>query len=320
MALRRTRDRRVFEVMLVVTVLGMTSLLHQMEGHKMIILNLFFLPVVLSGYFLGRSSAGTLAVFSAIVVTVVIALDSSGFASYSSPAVIGLVVTVWAAVLGLTALLIGTLCDQRTSKVEELHAAYVGVVEVLAKYLQCASARVKTRTIRCAELSQAVAETMRLSSKQIDDVRVGALLFDIGNVEITTKLITKAVDTLEAQAATDNKHTFQGMELVQSLEPVLSGAVPLLMNQDEAGHDCLATEEEKLIDLPVGTKIIRAVRAYDELTTDESCAAPMTPGEAVKALQRDTSSKYGRDVIRALVKCVTATKPTTSAEEYVYTV
>ena len=98
------KERKTFEIMLVLIVLGMTSLLYQMQGHKMVILNLFFLPIVLSGYFLGRSSAGTLAVFSAIAVSIVIALDSTGFATYTSPVIIGLVVTVWAGVLGLTAL------------------------------------------------------------------------------------------------------------------------------------------------------------------------------------------------------------------------
>ena len=320
MSLKNKRERWAFEVMLIVVILGMTSLLHQMEGHKMIILNLFFLPVVLSGYFLGRSSAGTLAVLSAIVVSVVMALDSSGFADYSSPVVIGLVVTVWAGVLGLTALLIGTLCDERAAKVDELHAAYVGVVEVLAKYLQSANSRAKGRSIRCAELSQVVAEKMRLSQKGVDDVRVGALLFDIGNVEITTKLISKAVDTIEAQSAPGGKYTFQGMELVHSLEPVLTGAVPLLMSQDDALHDCLALEGGTPGDIPLGAKIIRAVREYDELTEGETEGKRLTPQRAIDVLRHDASTKHDEHVIRALEKCVASHGPTTPIEEHVYTV
>ena len=298
------KERKTFEIMLVLIVLGMTSLLYQMQGHKMVILNLFFLPIVLSGYFLGRSSAGTLAVFSAIAVSIVIALDSTGFATYTSPVIIGLVVTVWAGVLGLTALLVGTLCDERAAKVKELHAAYVGVVEVLAKYLQSANPRAKVRSIRCAELSQQVAERMRLSQKQVDDIRVGALLYDMSNVEITTKLISKAVDSIEAQSAS-HRHTFQGMDLVHSLEPVLSGAVPLLMNQDDAVHDCLAGEEDGQAAIPLGAKIIRAVRAYDELTADEGSGLPLQPREAIAAMRRDSSARYSEQVVRILERCVT---------------
>ena len=317
---QQKKDRRILEIMLIVIVLGMTSLLHQMEGHKMVILNLYFLPVVLSGYFLGRFSSGTLALFAGIAVTIVVALDSSGFASYSSPTVVGLVVTVWAGVLGLTAILVGTLCDGRAAKVKELHTAYVGVVEVLAKYLQSANPRAKARSIRCAELSQTVAERLRMSQKDIDDVRVGALLYDIGNVEITTQLISKAVDTIEANSGARSKHTFQGMELVHSLEPVLSGAVPLLLNQDDAVHDCLTSEEGMPADIPLGAKIIRTVRAYDELAEDESGGSPLTPQEAVDALRRDTSARHQEDVVRTLERCVATVSPATPVEEHVYTV
>ena len=41
--------------------------------------------------------------------------------------------------------------------VEELHEAYVGVVSVLATYLQSANPNAKARSTRVAELSQAVA-------------------------------------------------------------------------------------------------------------------------------------------------------------------
>ena len=46
---------------------------------------------------------------------VVTTLDATGFAAYSSPIMVGLAVTVWAAVLGLTALLVGTLFDARAA-------------------------------------------------------------------------------------------------------------------------------------------------------------------------------------------------------------
>ncbi|MEE9294066.1 MAG: HD domain-containing phosphohydrolase [Phycisphaerae bacterium] len=310
MAAAKKTNRRVFEVILLLIVLAMTSLLIEMEEHKMVILYLFFLPVVLSGYFLGRTTSGLLALFSAISVTIVLTTTSTGFATYSSPIIVGLAITVWAAVLGLTALLVGTLCDERAAKIVELHTAYVGVVEVLARYLQSANPRAKARSIRVAELCQAVAEKMRLSQKLTDDIRVGALLYDIGSVEITTKLINRAVGTLEAGANQGGEHTFHGRELVHSLEPILSGAVPLLVNQDDAVHDCL-TDEDGVAphDIPLGAKIIRAVRAYDALTEDNTLGSGLGPAEAVKALRKELSAHHDDDVLGALEKSVARLSP-----------
>lgn len=312
-----TRERVIFEVMLIVVTIGMTYLLFRMGGYKMVVLNLFYLPIVLSGYYLGRTSAGILALFSVLAVAIASTLSSTGLAAYSSPIMVGLALTVWAASLGLTAILVGTLCDERAKTVEELHAAYVGVVEVLSRYLQSANPRGKARSTRIAELSQAAAEEMRLSRKAIDDVRVGALLYDLGNVEITTQLLSKAVDTLEANPQKADKYTFSGMDLVHSLGSVLSGAFPLLLNQDDAARECLTSEEDRAAgDIPLGAKIIQAVRAYDALVSGDSGGLAMTHQEALQELRKDIACGFDPEVLDAIERCIrrsTKTEPLEAA-------
>jgi hypothetical protein len=299
------KERRIFEIMLVAVTIGMAYLLFRMGAYKMVVLNLFFLPIVLSGYFLGRTSAGVLALFSVLSVTIATCIDFTGFAAFANPVMVGLAITVWGATLGLTAILVGTLCEERARTVEELHAAYVGVVEVLSRYLQSANPKVKARSARIAELSQAVAEELKLSRKEVDDVRVGALLFDLGNVEITTQLLSKAVDTLEASVR-HNSYTFSGTELVHSLGTVLSGAVPLLLTQDDAVHQCLsaASGEPARPDIPLGAKIIRAVRAFDALLCGDAAGGDrLTPEGAIQELRRDIAGGFDPDVIDAIERC-----------------
>ncbi|MBI1825461.1 MAG: HD domain-containing protein [Planctomycetes bacterium] len=307
MNLREPKERTILEVMLIVVCLGMTYLMYRMGGYKMVALNLFYLPIVLSGYFLGRSSAGVLALLCTLGVTITATIDHKGFTSFNSPVLMGLAITVWAGVLGLTAILVGTLCDERSAKVEELHDAYVGVVEVLTRYLQSGNLKIKSRSLRVGELCQSVAEEMRLSRKQIDDIRVGALLHDLGKVEITTKLINRAVGSLEAQPGKSDKHTFLGVDLVHSLGEVLHGAVPLLT------HDAHVVEDEDAEssgppETPLGARIITAVCAYDELTMIEH-GTRLSPQNAVRELRRD--SALDPEVVGALGRVVQ--RQTTSA-------
>jgi HD-GYP domain-containing protein (c-di-GMP phosphodiesterase class II) len=295
------KDRKVFEYMLIILAVGMTYLFYRMGAHRLVALNLFFLPVVLSGYYLGRASAGVLALLCAIAVSIAMTLDATGFAAYNTPVMIGLVVTVWAAVLGLTALLVGTLCDERATKVDELHDAYIGVVEVLSKYLQSTNPRLKARSVRVAELSEAVALEMRLPRQEVEDVRVGALLQDVGNIEISTKLITKAVDTLEENPQKVENNTFHGMELVHSLRSVLRGAVPMVVAQNDAMHDCLASEDAAPVTgVPIGAKIIRAARDYDQLTAGAPSGASIKMRQALQELRRDASAGHDPAVLDAL--------------------
>ncbi len=305
MVTMQTKDRRFFEFMLIGVAIATTTVFYAMDGYRMVALNLFFLPVVLVAYFLGRSTAGALAVFCVLCVTTASSLDPTGFTGYNSPITLGIALTVWGATLGLTAILVGTLCDDRARKITELHEAYVGVVEVLSKYLQSGNQKVTAQSTRVVTLCQGVANEMNLPQKLVDDIRVGALLYDLGNVEITTKLIAKAVDSVEASRGAPAEHTFIGVDLAHSLGTVLHGAVPLLMEQDEAVRSCLSNDSKSSADAsPVGGRIIRAVRAYDLLVRDRSGESARTAQQAIKELANDASAAYGTAVLDSLERVV----------------
>ncbi|RJP40513.1 MAG: hypothetical protein C4547_02595 [Phycisphaerales bacterium] len=299
-----SKDRRTFEIMLIVVTVGMTLLLFRLGGYRMVTLHLYFLPIVLAGYYLGRTNAGILALFSALAVSAVVASDPASFMAFKSPMVVGLALTVWASALGLTALLVGTLCDERAATVRELEVAYVGVIEVLSRYLQSANPKVKARSVRVAELSQRVAQQMRMTQKEVDDVRVGALLYDLGSVEVTTTLISKAVSSVGGKMK-GHKHTFMGTDLVQSLGTVLHGALPLVLNQDEAAREVLTLDDGmQPADIPLGARIIRAVRAYETLLEDGCGGQPLTPVAALRELRGDALGGYDVDVLDVIERCV----------------
>jgi hypothetical protein len=292
------KERRFFEFMLVMIVIAMAILFARVGPHRIIVLNLFYVPIILSAYFLGRNSAGVLALFCVLAITVVTGLIPAGLAAFDTPVMVGLALTVWGAVLGMAAILVGTLCDERANTVRELHGAYVGVVEVLSKYLQAGNPRVKARSVRVAELSQAVADELRLSTRQTDDIRVAALLHELGNLEITTQIIGKAVDTVGAR---DARHTFRGTELVHSLGSVLEGALPLLADQDDALQDYLTSEDHcALRDMPLGARIIRIVRAYDDALSTAIPGAAGAPQQALQQLRADALTEADRRIVEAL--------------------
>ena len=307
MGRRFSKELRVLELSLIIVTVGLTALLWQFQGHKMVVLNLFFLPIVLMGFYLGRYRAGILALFCVIAASVIAMLDLESLASYTSPLVMTLSIAVWGAVLGMTALLVGTLSDERQRTLNDLHEAYVGVVEVLSQYLQGGHPRLKARSIRMAELSQRVAEQLKLPSKQVDDIRVAALLYDMGDIEITAKVIRRAVGTLEEDSTALSQYTFQGRDFVLSLGPVISGAMPLLL-----GCEGLAPEAESqgkakgCQEPPIGARIIRTVRDYTALTLGETGRPKLTAQEALDEMRRDSSAEYDAQVLNALEQLIGA--------------
>ena len=251
-----------------------------------------------AAFFLGRYRAGILAVFCVITTSLVTAFNFAGFASFDSPLVIGLTLVIWGAVLGLTAMLVGTLSDERNSRIVELHEAYVGVVEVLSKYLQSADPLQKEQSIRIAQLCREVALQLRLTPSEVDDIRVASLLHDIENIEVTSRVLRKAVGKLENDER--EQHTFHGTDLVNSLGSVLTGALPLLIQQTDALEDNDPANDPQKTDVALGTKIICAVRAYVAFQEGEYGPQFDSPAEAIDQLRNDSHIAYDSLVLNTL--------------------
>jgi hypothetical protein len=299
------RELRILELMLILLAIGLACLVYKTEGYKLVTLNLFFLPVVLSAFFLGRYSSGILAVFCVMTTSLVCALQLNEFSSYTSPLAIGLAVTVWGAILCLTALLVGTLSDERSTQAVELHEAYVGVVEVFAKYLQGGNPQFNASTARVVDLSQRIALEMKLPSKRIDDIRVAALMQGFSKVEITTKAISKAIHSLEGKGKSHD-FSFHGTDLVYSLGAVLRGAIPILLNQDTTLPAEL--QDQVMTEVPLGAKILSVARAFEALTAAHADET-ISPAEAVRELRSGGTSAYDGDVLDALERVVNEWQP-----------
>jgi hypothetical protein len=296
----RLTSEQSLEVALVLVIAALACLLHEVREMRLVVLNLFFLPIVLAGFFLGRYRAGAFALFSVAVATIIVSLDLNGFAAGSSPLAVALAMTLWGAILGLTAILVGTLCDDRDAKKVEAREAHVGVVEVLARYLQTANPRLENRAKRVAELSRAVAQTMRLSAKEIDDIHVAALLADMENIEITARVIKKAFGELQSDEEVEQR-TIYGTELVRSLGAVLSGAFPLILKLEKENLETPDAE------VPFGARIIRTVRTFVQLSEDPWARQLPDSRQVLDELHADDGLCHHPAVVHALETVITQT-------------
>ncbi len=314
MSQKRPVQHVFLEFVLILICLGLCCLLHRMSEERMVVLNLFYLPVVLSAFFLGRYRAGVLALFCMVSASVVIALDLDAVAADAPPLIIALALTVWGAVLGIHAILVGTLSDESAKRIAELHDAYLGMVEVLGQYLNSSDPKLNNRAARVSELSRQVAVRMRLSDVQIDNIRVAALLQDIENLEVTARVIRKAMgDLAHAERNKGVERTFTGSDLAQSLGSVLTGALPLLVDHANCLHsgdsqDGLHSTTEP----PPGAAILYTVRKYLKLLAAGGRTA--TPRQAIQALKNDFEGEHHPAVVHALEQTVLH-KAQTNAED-----
>ncbi|MBK8266822.1 MAG: HD domain-containing protein [Planctomycetes bacterium] len=294
-----------FELLLITVVLAATVAAHRLLNATNVISHFFYLPVIIAAHYFGRGLACAIALLSVLCVGAFMFISPKHYmTSIDTPMMLLFTTIAWAAFFGLNALLMGTLSNQRAKAISELKEAHIGIIEILSKYLNAADQYTKSHSMRVAELAESIAEEMHLPQTTIENIRVGALLHDIGKVEISTRLIQKAAALESEERAEVDTHTVRGADLVGSLGTILEGAVPIIRHH----HDHWAEESKKEGShgdaIPVGARVVAVADAYDAIVTDRPYRRGRTPQEALAIIRESAGKQFDPAVVKAFDRVI----------------
>ncbi|MFH1416896.1 MAG: HD domain-containing phosphohydrolase [Planctomycetota bacterium] len=301
----RGLSNKWFELLLVTVVLTGTVLAYSLSNVTPVLLHFFYLPVIIAAHCLGRNSGLSIAVLSVLTVTIFALLDPASYGSMNpSLIVLLLMLSAWGGFLALNALLMGTLSDQRVAHIRELREAHLGIIEVLSKYLQATDQYTKAHSMRVADLAEKTAQKMGLPAAEVENIRVGALLHDIGKVEISTRLIQKAAELSDDEQAEMAAHTVLGAELVGSLGSILRGAIPVIEHHHRHYSGTPNGDGTSGKEIPLGARVVAVADAYDAIVTDRPYRRGRTPQEAIQVIHQAAGTQFDPDVVKAFERVV----------------
>ncbi|MEE9502560.1 MAG: hypothetical protein V3V48_10830, partial [Candidatus Aminicenantaceae bacterium] len=115
-------------LLIILGILAIAFLVH----FKFVFLNFFFLPVILAGYFLGKKRAVLISILSILLVLFYLLFSKIlAGAGVGLSLDEGITLVTWSSFLILIAAMIGTLSEQRETRMKNLYSAYIGVLEIL---------------------------------------------------------------------------------------------------------------------------------------------------------------------------------------------
>ncbi len=271
---------------------------------KMAFLNFYFLPVLVAGYFLGKKQAIFTSILIIAFVVFLALLEPGAFMGSAGDLRLAFNFIVWGGFLILAAAVVGTLYEQKEKKVQELRQAYIGVVEILSKYLEASDRYTKGHSVRVADYATEIAIAMQLPRSEVENIRVAGLLHDIGKIEVSSDLIKKAASLTQEEKKVVDKHTEKGAVLLSSVGGVLKEAVPIVLSHHSyfiAGKD---KEGKALKHIPLGARILAVADAFDAMVTDRPYRQGKLPWQAVEELQKWSGTQFDPVVVKAFKKVV----------------
>ena len=300
-----------FEKIIVLSILLGIVLINYFTPYKIGFLNFFYLPIIAAGYFLGQRMAVLTAVFCILIVAFFLLLfPSSFFTAGTNKTYIIVSLAAWSSFLILTSAAIGYLYEEKERKINDLRAAYMGILEILSKYLESADRYTQGHSVRVAHLSEDIARAMGLSTLEIENVRAAALLHDIGKIEISLDVLHKAASLTDEEKELMDSHTEKGARIISLVGGVLKEAVPIVSAHHKYFFETEKPppEKEELAgkDVPLGAAIIAVADAYDAMITDRPYRAGMQPWQAFEELEKGAGKQFHPGAVRAFKKVLTS--------------
>jgi len=295
-----------FEQITVLIVLLSIICTSYLIDEKMMMLNFYYLPVLMAGYFIGKRASVLSAILS---ITVVVLFSILNADSYISDRGIGYLVSSlsgWSGFLLLTSYIVGTLYEDKQKKIEELQKAYLGVLEILVKYLESTDPYTKGHSVRVAEHAVDIAVAMELPRGEVENIRVAALLHDIGKIEVSADLIGKAASLTKEEMQKVAEHSENGAKLLLSVGSILKDAVPIVLEHHKhfTAMEASADDADNLS--LIGTKIVAVADAFDAMTTDRPYRKGMQPWQAIEEIKRASGEQLDPEVVKAFTSVMGA--------------
>lgn len=266
---------------------------------KAIVLNFYYLPVLAAGYFLGRRLGLLTAIFSILVIVTSALLLPDYFFGGKEFVKSFTQLASWGGFLILASIAVGTLYEQNERRLRDLKNAYVGVLEILSKYLESTDRYTKGHSVRVSELAMEIAIAMELPRGEVENIRVAGLLHDIGKIEVSSEILSKAAQLSTEERELMEEHTVKGAYLLTSVGSVLKEVVPIVVSHHKYFMRPIEDSKEDLVKPPLGARIIAVADAFDAMTTDRPYRKGMPPWEALEEIVKNAGKQFDPEVVKA---------------------
>jgi putative nucleotidyltransferase with HDIG domain len=163
---------------------------------------------------------------------------------------------------------------------EEIETSYLNTVRALVQAIEEKDAYTRGHSERVASISMQLGQMMNLPPKELEYLRLGCLLHDVGKIGISESIVCKNEELTSEEYDIIKQHPLKGEEIVRPIS-FLQNHLYLIRNHHEcydgSGYPDGLTGEE----IPLGAQIISVADAYDAITSTRPYRMGLSPEEAL---------------------------------------
>ncbi len=184
----------------------------------------------------------------------------------------------------------------------EMRKLFLGAIEALVSALEAKDKYTGGHSRRVSDIALALGNELGLSVKDIEDLRWGSLLHDIGKIAVNQVLQNKPGKLTREEYEHIMTHTHVGAEIVR---PVVNGKISGMIEHHHDHYDGSGLHQVIMgDDIPLGARILAVADAFDAMLSDRPYRSAIPITDVVEEIKHCAGTQFDPVVVAALVKTV----------------
>jgi diguanylate cyclase (GGDEF)-like protein/PAS domain S-box-containing protein len=188
-------------------------------------------------------------------------------------------------------------------KLQEHKSMHSAIINSIQATLNEKSHDTEDHSLRMSELSRKLGQALDLSDNELIELDLLAALHDIGKISIEDRILQKSGTLTEEEWASIRKHPLVGYRIAQASTELARIAKYILSHHerwDGRGYPHGLSGE----DIPLLSRVIAVIDAYDAMTQDRPYRRALSQGEAIREIITHAGDQFDPQVARVFVEKV----------------
>lgn len=175
------------------------------------------------------------------------------------------------------------------------------VVTSLASAIDAKDTYTKGHSTGVARYSEALARAVGLEEKEIERIKLGAVLHDVGKIGIPENILRKPAPLSDDEWQIMKQHPTIGVDKVIKPNRQLQDLIPMVKYHHERYDGKGYPEGLKAEEIPLAARIVSVADAYHALVSDRPYRKGMSIEKACNILKEGAGTQWDKELIRTFI-------------------